>query len=180
MNRETMWMAVLERSQSRRTTLRQAVLALTGLSLARSGAAAQSGPPAPLQAPTVPAATYSLRLQDVPSVIIPTDVSARKGNQKAWPVLQGVSIAQVEVPVGGWRAPHLHTNTAELAVILEGTARAGLQNPQKEWVEVDLAPGDCVYFPLGWPHWLRNTGQTPMQSYFNYGHELPATIELQD
>ncbi|WP_407542436.1 cupin domain-containing protein (plasmid) [Deinococcus radiomollis] len=121
---------------------------------------------------------YMLHLMQVPSAVIPNDVTARKGNQKAWPLLQGVSIAQVEVPVGGWRAPHLHTNTAELAVVLNGTARAALQNPEKEWFEIDLQPGDCVYFPLGWPHWFRNTGSNVLQAYFNYGHQLPATVEL--
>jgi Cupin len=67
-------------------------------------------------------------------------------------------IAQVEVPVGAWRAPHLHTNTPELAVVLEGKAKVGLHTPQKEWLELELEAGNCVYFPLGWPHWFRNAG----------------------
>ncbi|WP_170928567.1 cupin domain-containing protein [Deinococcus hopiensis] len=89
---------------------------------------------------------------------IPSGVSARKGNQAAWPLLAGVSVAQVEIPRDSWRAPHLHTNTPELVVIVQGRARAGLQTPEREWLELELGPGDCVYFPLGWPHWLRNTG----------------------
>jgi len=62
------------------------------------------------------ASEYALRLLQVAPVIIPEDVTARKGNKAAWPILAGVSIAQVEIPVGKWRAPHYHTNTPELAV----------------------------------------------------------------
>jgi len=35
-----------------------------------------------------------------------------------------------------------------------------------------------VYFPLGWTHWLRNTGSGVLHTYFNYGHEQPATVEV--
>ena len=120
---------------------------------------------------------YVLRLPSVGPAIIREDVTARKGNVVAWPVLQGQSIASVEVPAGKWRAPHLHTNTSEIAVIVQGTARAGIQSPTGTF-EVDMQQGDCVYFPAGWPHWLRNTGAAPLLAYFNYVHEKPETIEL--
>jgi mannose-6-phosphate isomerase-like protein (cupin superfamily) len=44
---------------------------------------------------------------------------------------------------------------------------------------VDLEAEDCVYFPLGWPHWFRNAGSTVLRAYFNYGHEQPETVEVQ-
>ena len=49
---------------------------------------------------------------------------------------------------------------------------------EQAWLELELEAGDCVYFPLGWAHWLRNTGSGALQTYFNYGHEQPATVEL--
>jgi len=120
---------------------------------------------------------YVLKLPNVAPAIIREDVIARKGNAAAWPVLQGQSITSVEIPVGRWRAPHLHTNTSEIAVIVQGTARAGIQSPTGTF-EIDMGQGDCVYFPSGWPHWLRNTGKSPVIAYFNYVHEKPETIEL--
>ncbi|WP_344983023.1 hypothetical protein, partial [Deinococcus rubellus] len=60
----------------------------------------------------------------------------------------------------------------------QGRARAALQPPGQAWLELDLEVGDCVYFPLGWPHWLRNTGSGVLHTYFNYGHEQPATVEV--
>ncbi len=142
-----------------------------GLPFVRSAALAQSA--------AETATDYTLRLAQQPPATILTDVRARKGNKEAWAVLEGVSIAQVEVSVGGWRAPRLHTNTPELAVVLAGTVKAGLQTPRKEWLEVDLEAGDCVYFPLGWPHWFRNAGSGVLRAYFNYGHARPKTIEVQ-
>ena len=124
------------------------------------------------------AAEYALRLPQVAPAVIPEDVTARKGNKAAWPILAGVSIAQVEIPVGKWRAPHYHTNTPELAVVLRGIARAGLINPKNELIVVDLQEGDCVFFPMGWTHWLRNMGKVAVQAYFNYGHEQPVTFEV--
>lgn len=50
---------------------------------------------------------------------------------------------------------------------------------QKEWLEMTLEAGDCVYFPLGWPHWFRNSGSSVLRAYFNYGHEQPETVEVQ-
>ncbi len=171
MNQQQNWQATLEARLSRRDALRVAALGALGLPLVRSAALAQGT--------SAVATDYVLRLAQLVPATIATDVTARKGNKKAWAQLQGVSIAQVEVPVGGQRAPHLHTNTAELAVVLEGTAKAGLQTPQKEWLEVDLQAGDCVYFPLGWPHWFRNAGSGVLRAYFNYGHEQPETVEVQ-
>jgi|GEM_PF-1771312 len=185
MNRERNWKEVLGAQLSRREALRAAAFGALSLPFVRSAALAQ-GAAAPATGASVAATPvavtavdYALRLAQLPPVLIATDVSARKGNKKAWATLEGVSIAQVEVPVGGWRAPHLHTNTPELAVVLAGTARVGLQNPQKEWLEQDLAAGDCVYFPLGWPHWFRNAGSGVLRAYFNYGHAQPETVEVQ-
>ena len=181
MNGERNWKETLEARLSRREALRAVALGALSLPFVHSAALAQ-GAAAPVTAAHVTgtsAADYALLLAQLPPVRIATNVSARKGNKKAWATLEGVSIAQVEVPVGGWRAPHLHTNTPELAVVLEGTARVGLQNPQKQWLELDLGAGDCVYFPLGWPHWFRNAGGGVLRAYFNYGHAQPETVEVQ-
>ncbi|OLV20016.1 cupin domain-containing protein [Deinococcus marmoris] len=158
---------------------RAAVLGLAGLPLVRGAGLAQTTPV--LVTPSATGATasdYKLSLAGLAPVTILQDVSARKGNKAAWPLLAGVSIAQVELPEGTWRAPHYHTNAHELAVIVRGSAKAGLQTPGQEWLELELAEGDCVYFPLGWPHWLRNTGKGALHTYFNYGHEQPATVEV--
>ena len=163
--------SAVNRLLSRRQALRAALLGTASIPLLRWSASAQTETP-------LPAGDYALHLFQLAPTVIPTEVVARKGNLRSWPVLQGVSIAQVEVPVGTWRSPHLHTNTAELAVVLNGQARVALQNPQKEWLELDLQAGDCVYFPMGWPHWFRNSGVTVLKAYFNYGHELPVTVEL--
>ena len=124
MNQQRNWQVALEAKLSRREALRVAALGAIGFPFVYS--------PALAQGTSVTAADYKLRLAQLPPVTIATDVIARKGNKKAWAQLQGVSIAQVEIPVGAWRAPHLHTNTPELAVVLQGSAKAGLQTPQKE------------------------------------------------
>jgi mannose-6-phosphate isomerase-like protein (cupin superfamily) len=109
------------------------------------------------------ASEYKLRLSQIPPVVIPEIVIARKGNKAAWPTLAGISIAQVEIPVNEWRAPHYHTNTAELSVLVKGTARAGLITPQNQLIVEDMKEGDCIFFPLGWTHWIRNTAQIAVE-----------------
>ena len=158
---------------------RAAVLGLVSLPLLRGNGLAQTTPaPVPTPPTTGTAGDYKLSLAALAPATVPTDVSARKGNKAAWPLLSGVSIAQVELPIAGWRAPHAHPNASELAVIVQGQARAGLQPPGQAWLELDLETGDCVYFPLGWTHWLRNTGDEVLHTYFNYGHEQPSTVEV--
>lgn len=127
---------------------------------------------------TLTGSEYSLVLSQAEQLVIPEGTLARKGNKAIWPVLAGISIAQVEIPVGKWRAPHYHTNTPEIAVIIQGTARAGLITPENEQIILDLKEGDCVFFPSGWTHWLRNTGNVDVRTYFNYGHEQPKTVEV--
>lgn len=121
---------------------------------------------------------YKFQLSRVNPVLIPDDVAARKGNKAAWQILNGVSIAHVSIPPDKWRAPHYHTNVSELSVILNGTALAGMITPQNEVIEFELEQGDCVYFPLGWTHWLRNTSEVEVQAYFNYNNEQPQTVEV--
>ncbi|WP_175607486.1 cupin domain-containing protein [Deinococcus marmoris] len=160
---------------------RAAVLGLVSLPLVRGAGLAQTTPaPAPTSPTTGAAADYKLSLAGLAPVTILQNTSARKGNKAVWPLLAGISIAQVEIPQGTWRSTHYHTNSSELAVIVQGQASAGLQTPDQTWLELELAAGDCVYFPLGWPHWLRNTGNEVLHTYFNYGHEQPATVEVQD
>ncbi|WP_424952161.1 cupin domain-containing protein [Deinococcus sp.] len=171
------WKELVGRPFSRRDTVRLAVFGAVNLGVLHPAALAQGTPATPAPPPRLPT-DFTLNLLALASSVVPTNVTARKGNQKAWPVLQGVSIAHVEIPSGSARAAHLHTNTAELAVILKGAARAGIQNEAKEWMELDLQEGQCVYFPLGWTHWLRNTGEGPLTAYFNYGHEVPVTVEV--
>ena len=158
---------------------RAAVLGLVSLPLVRDAGLAQTAQaPATTPPATETATDYKLSLAGLTPVTILQDVSARKGNKAVWPLLSGVSIAQVEIPQGTWRAPHYHTNAPELAVVVQGQAKAGLQTPDQRWLELELEAGDCVYFPLGWPHWLRNTGSKGLHTYFNYGHEQPATVEV--
>lgn len=121
---------------------------------------------------------YVLRLPRVPAGTIPRSTVARKGNKAAWPVLQGISIASVEIPPGAARAAHFHANAAELAIIVEGHGQVGLVAPSGERHVSDLEAGDCMYFPAAWPHWVRNTGDGPLIAIFNYNHEQPETYEV--
>ncbi|MEI7987103.1 MAG: cupin domain-containing protein [Armatimonadota bacterium] len=124
------------------------------------------------------AGDYLFHLWNSTALTIPESVTARKGNKAIWPVLKGISIASVEIPVGAWRAPHYHTNTPELAVILSGSAKVGILVPGGDLVEFEAFDGDCVYFPQGWTHWIRNIGTVVIRTYFNYGFEQPQTIEV--
>lgn len=121
---------------------------------------------------------FLLKFSQLNSVVIPDGANAKKGNKAAWPILENASIAQVEIPVGKWRAPHYHTNTPEIAVIVRGKALAAIQDPQAGLETCEVGEGECVYFPLGWTHWLKNIGDVPLVAYFNYSHESPVTQEV--
>ena len=121
---------------------------------------------------------YLLKIESLNPVVIRDDVIARKGSIDSWKVLTGQSIASVVIPIGKSRAPHLHTNTSEIVTVTQGTGRAGLLTPSDGVLEFEITAREVCFFPLGWPHWLTNTGSTPLECYFNYVHERPQTIEL--
>jgi mannose-6-phosphate isomerase-like protein (cupin superfamily) len=91
---------------------------------------------------------------------------------------RGYPLPKSRFRINAWRAPHYHTNTAELSVLVKGKARAGVITPQNELIVEDLTEGDCIFFPMGWTHWIRNTGEVVIEMYFNYGNEQPATVEV--
>ncbi|MCA1666049.1 MAG: cupin domain-containing protein [Thermomicrobia bacterium] len=78
------------------------------------------------------------------------------------------------------RQPHLHTNANELSYLATGQARVGLVGPGGEQHLFDLAAGEVAFQPMGWVHWLENTGDGPLFAVFMYSHEQPETIDLPD
>ncbi len=121
---------------------------------------------------------FRFKLNDVTPVTVPNDITAYKTNKNSWPILEGITIVKVEIPGKQMRAPHLHTNASELSVIVKGSAIAYLIDPENTQIEVPLLEGDCVYFPMGWVHWLVNTSEETLISYFNYNNDQPITQEV--
>ncbi len=101
-----------------------------------------------------------------------------RANQAAFTVLKGVACFTLTLQPGATRQPHLHTNANEISYIASGMARFGLVGPSGEQHLFDVAQGQLVFQPMGWPHWLENIGDGPLLGIFMYSHEQPVTIDL--
>lgn len=97
---------------------------------------------------------------------------------KAFPYLKGVSVAVVNIKPGGLRLPHWHTNINELSYCVQGQARVGVGGNKNQVENFELQPGDLLYAPKGYIHYIENIGKQDLKMLFIGDNELPETIDV--
>jgi len=68
------------------------------------------------------------------------------------------SLAEAVLPAGGRSLLHRHLRSEEIYYVLEGRGRLTV-GPET----LSVAPGDAVCIPPRMPHWIENTGSTPLR-----------------
>jgi oxalate decarboxylase/phosphoglucose isomerase-like protein (cupin superfamily) len=124
-----------------------------------------------------PIDNYMFNLSSAPDSPIVGGI-VHRANQASFPVLSGVACFTLTLQSGATRQPHLHTNASEISYIASGRARVGLVGPSGGQHLVEVGPGEIVFQPQGWPHWMENIGDGPLIGIFMYSHEQPVTIDL--
>ncbi|MCA1668880.1 MAG: cupin domain-containing protein [Thermomicrobia bacterium] len=142
-------------------------------------AALESAPPVAAAPDATATDPYMFSLVGAADSPIPGGM-VHRANKSAFPTLRGVAAFSLALDPRAIRQPHLHTNANELSYLVTGQARVGLVGPGGEQHLFDLAPGELAFQPMGWVHWLENTGDQPLFAVFMYSHEQPETIDLPD
>jgi oxalate decarboxylase len=124
--------------------------------------------PPPLQADTIqnPQGRVALNMSFKMMKQQPT-VSAggnvRIADARNFPVSTDISAALVEVHPGHMREVHWHPNADEWQYYIEGQARMTVFAAQGNARTFDYHAGDVGYVPKSMPHFVENTGSTPLR-----------------
>jgi oxalate decarboxylase len=106
--------------------------------------------------------------------------SVTKVNVKNMPALAGsdAAIFLVRMKPGALREPHWHPNAWEIDYVVSGHLRFGIVDPAGTTAIFDVGPGDCVFVPQGWAHFIRNAGSTEAVVPITFGNDNPDDVGL--
>ncbi len=93
-------------------------------------------------------------------------------------ILEGISLATLELAPGAAREPHWHPNAAELSYCLEGTATMTIVEPGGRRVSMQAEPGDLVFVPSGFVHDIEAGAGAGARFLVCFGHERPEDLSL--
>lgn len=86
----------------------------------------------------------------------------------------GVSIARLDMAVGGVIPLHTHPGGSEIIVVIEGTICAGFISSFANIVYLKtLNKGDIMVFPQGLLHFQFNSGKGPALAYVSFSTQNP-------
>ena len=95
-----------------------------------------------------------------------------------FPLSTTISGALMVLPPGGLREPHWHPSSAEWFYIVAGSITVTLFGSQGRACTETFVPGDVGYIPMGYGHYLENSGDTPCQIILGFNNGVYEQISL--
>lgn len=85
----------------------------------------------------------------------------------------GISIARLDLAVGGVVPMHTHPDSSEIIVVIQGIIDAGFVSSANKVYFKTLKTGDIMVFPQGLLHFQINAGTTPALAYVSFSSPSP-------
>ncbi|KAJ1439925.1 RmlC-like cupin domain superfamily [Sesbania bispinosa] len=85
----------------------------------------------------------------------------------------GISIARLDLAVGGVIPLHTHPGASEILVVVQGTICAGFVSSDNTVYLKTLKKGDIMVFPQGLLHFQVNGGGTPALAFVSFSSANP-------
>ncbi|TYJ24962.1 hypothetical protein E1A91_A07G015600v1 [Gossypium mustelinum] len=85
----------------------------------------------------------------------------------------GISIARLDLAVGGVVPMHTHPGSSEIIVVIQGIIAAGFVSSANKVYFKTLKTGDIMVFPQGLLHFQINAGTTPALAYVSFSSPSP-------
>ncbi|WCJ42783.1 Germin-like protein 1 [Euphorbia peplus] len=83
----------------------------------------------------------------------------------------GISLAIVNLEVGGFFPMHAHIDSSQLAFVASGTVNVGFITSTNTVYSANLKAGDAMVFPRGLLHYIINSGESPVVVYASFTSE---------
>jgi oxalate decarboxylase len=163
---------------SRRTALGGlAAGGLTALAagVSRAGQGPETAAPTTTLPPSLPPFVYRLEASE-PTVY--AGGTLRTATRANIPALSGLAVYSEVIEPGALRELHWHANAHELNVCLSGEGVVGILTGTGEKVTFPIRAGSVTSVPLGYAHYLRNTGSDPLRLVLAFSHEEPDRLDM--
>ncbi|CAK7352470.1 unnamed protein product [Dovyalis caffra] len=85
----------------------------------------------------------------------------------------GISVARLDMAVGGVVPMHTHPGGSEVLIVISGTICAGFISLENRVYFKSLKKGDIMVFPQGLIHFQINTGRLPALAFVSFSSERP-------
>src|SRR5579884_2030690 len=168
---------LLSRRASRRSALGRlgagGLAAAGGVGLSRA-ARAQAATPAPAAA-GLPSFKFGLEAAKASQFAAGL---VRWGSKTQFPVLKGMALASERIDPGGLRELHWHGNAHELNYCLRGQGEMAVFSPDGKLETFAISVGSVSFAPMGYTHYIRNTGSEPLRLVLAFTNEQPSTFDL--
>ena len=85
----------------------------------------------------------------------------------------GISMARLDLAIGGVVPMHTHPGGSEVLIVIQGTIRAGFVSSANKVYFKTLKTGDIMVFPQGLLHFQINAGKTQALAYVSFSSPSP-------
>ncbi len=99
--------------------------------------------------------------------------SRKSANQSDFPMLDGLSLAELVIPPGAFREPHWHANANELTYCRSGKSLVTVFSDGNLHDAFTIGAGEMFFVPSGYLHSIENIGAETAEFLAAFTHELP-------
>lgn len=100
------------------------------------------------------------------------------GDANSFRILNGLACYLLTLRRKGVREPHWHPNAAELDYVINGRARMTIFSPGNNVDTFEVGPGEIVFIPPAYFHYIENISEDNMQFAIFFNHERPEDIGI--
>jgi oxalate decarboxylase len=99
----------------------------------------------------------------------------RGASQQNFPILKGNagSMYSLRLDRGAIREPHWHPSAWEFDYCVAGQARMAVVGPNNRWETFEVGPGEIVFIPQGYFHYIENIGPTELHFLVVFNTSAP-------
>jgi oxalate decarboxylase len=117
-----------------------------------------------------------------PNVDIPGGGEIREASAETFPALNGLAVFYLTLEPGAVRIPHWH-DANEVQYLLSGSIRVGMTSPAQGTgpgadLSYDLTPGMIGFVPMGWFHYIENTGTETAAMLIIFNSDTPDNFDI--
>jgi oxalate decarboxylase len=121
---------------------------------------------------------HKFNLKGNPPVVQTKGGAASFATANNFEILYGLACALLTLRAKGIREPHWHPNAAELDYVISGKARMTIFGPGDSVDTFEVGPGEIVFIPPAYFHYIENIGDSSMRFGIFFNHERPEDLGI--
>lgn len=124
---------------------------------------------------------FNLRDNDDKKVLVfdkPESGQVRIARPSVFSSFEDFSLAHIRLKPGAMRQIHWHQHASELNLVIDGSGEFGIVTPEGDSFVYPVSQGDIMMAPVGYPHYVKNTGTREFEFILGFDHADIASIDV--